>query len=161
MLTQGCQRAVCPGLGLIKGEIGEGTVSGVRWVRLGAQTDRDGVLLAEVPYEGVAKVRPFSSVMTAALGQRAALGTQPLMAAAFTQPGVLLSRPRRRQLGAETPKSALGDTRADTMRESRTGKGSLHNHPTRAALLTFPTLTPVFCGRRESVTFYGSGMHNG
>ncbi|SOF02148.1 hypothetical protein SAMN05446589_9242 [Streptomyces sp. OV198] len=81
------QRAVCPGLGLIKDEIGAGTVSGVRCVRLGAQTDRDGVLLAEVPYEGVAKARPFSSVMTAALARPAALGTQPLMAAAFTQPG--------------------------------------------------------------------------
>lgn len=91
--TQDCQRAVCPGLGLIKDEIGAGTLSGVRCVRLGAQTDRDGVLLAEVPYEGVAKARPFSSVMTAALGRPAALGPQPLMAAAFTQPGALLNHP--------------------------------------------------------------------
>ncbi len=71
--TRDCQRAVCPGLGLLKGEIGAGTVSGVRCVRLGAQTDRDGVLLAEVPYEGVAKARPFSSVMTAALARPATL----------------------------------------------------------------------------------------
>ncbi|MFC5203785.1 hypothetical protein [Streptomyces kaempferi] len=71
MLTQDYQRAVCPGLGLIKGEIGAGTVSGVRCVRLGAQTDRHGALLAEVPYERVAKVRPFSSVMTAALARPA------------------------------------------------------------------------------------------
>lgn len=59
----------------------------------------------------------------------AALGAQPLMTSAFAQPGFFPRHPRTGQLGDERPESTPGDAGADTMRESRTGQGSLHNHP--------------------------------
>ena len=59
----------------------------------------------------------------------AALGAQTLMASAFAQPGLFPRHPRAGQLGDERPESTPRDARADTMPESRTGQGSLHNHP--------------------------------
>ncbi|MFF3062187.1 hypothetical protein [Streptomyces sp. NPDC057909] len=59
----------------------------------------------------------------------AALGPQTLVTSTFTHPGVLPCHLGPGQLSDDLAELVPGDAGADTIRESPTGQGSLHNFP--------------------------------
>ncbi len=55
------------------------------------------------------------------MGRACALGAQPGMTPALTQPGLLLRQPRAGQLLNQLAQTRAGEPRADTMRQGRAG----------------------------------------